>query len=147
MMVPDDKDWTWVLDERCPDCGFDAATCDRGAVPELLRANATSWQVLLAEGVVRPGRPTAPTWSSLEYACHVRDVYARSADRIELMMTEDDPWYPNWDQDLSAVEDRYEEQDLVVVVDELRVCRRVRGSVPAGAVMAPHSPSIRSPVT
>ena len=25
-IVPDDKDWTWVLERPCPECGFDAAT-------------------------------------------------------------------------------------------------------------------------
>ena len=24
-MVPDEKDWTWVLDRPCPDCGFEAS--------------------------------------------------------------------------------------------------------------------------
>jgi hypothetical protein len=119
MIVPDDKDWTWVLDRGCPECGFDASTCVAGTVPDLLRANATSWQELLREGVVRPGRLSATTWSPLEYACHVRDVYARYAQRIELMLIEDDPLYPNWDQDASAIEDRYEEQDPVVVIGDL----------------------------
>ena len=22
---PDDKDWTWVLDRRCPECGLDVS--------------------------------------------------------------------------------------------------------------------------
>lgn len=35
------------------------------------------------------------------------------------MLDEDDPLYPNWDQDASAVADRYNEQDPVVVADEL----------------------------
>ena len=24
---PDTKDWTWVLDQPCAECGYDAATC------------------------------------------------------------------------------------------------------------------------
>ena len=47
---PDTKDWTWVLGRTCPECGFDASTCDPMAVPSLVRANATDWQMLLAEG-------------------------------------------------------------------------------------------------
>jgi hypothetical protein len=119
MILPDDKDWTWVLDRTCPECGFDARTCVASTVPDLLRANAASWLGLLREGAVRCGRPSASTWSSLEYACHVRDVFTRYAQRIALMLTEDDPLYPNWDQDASAIEDRYEEQDPVVVVGDL----------------------------
>jgi predicted carbohydrate-binding protein with CBM5 and CBM33 domain len=35
------------------------------------------------------------------------------------MLTEDAPRFPNWDQDATAVEDRYGEQDPVVVAGEL----------------------------
>jgi hypothetical protein len=35
------------------------------------------------------------------------------------MLDRYDPTYPNWDQDVTAVEDRYREQDPVVVADEL----------------------------
>ena len=27
-IVPDDKDWTWVLERVCPECGFDARSID-----------------------------------------------------------------------------------------------------------------------
>ena len=27
-IVPDDKNWTWVLARPCPDCGFEAAAVD-----------------------------------------------------------------------------------------------------------------------
>jgi hypothetical protein len=35
------------------------------------------------------------------------------------MLTEDDPLYPNWDQDETAVRDRYGEQDPAVVAWQL----------------------------
>ena len=36
-ITPDTKDWTWVLRERCPECGFDAfAVSDDGDVGTLL---------------------------------------------------------------------------------------------------------------
>jgi DinB superfamily len=119
MLEPDTKDWTWVLERRCPECGFDASDCVSESVPELLRQNAERWRVLLEEGAIRPGRPDPSTWSSLEYACHVRDVYTRFDARIALMVTEDDPLFPNWDQDASALEDRYEEQDPAGVIESL----------------------------
>ena len=121
MIIPDDKNWTWVLDRACAECGFDASTCAADAVPDLLRANAASWQRLLRNGAIGPGRPDPSNWSSLEYACHVRDVYERYANRIALMLTERDPLYANWDQDVSAMEDRYDEQDPVAVVAGLSV--------------------------
>ena len=119
MIVSDDKDWTWVLDRCCPDCGFDASVCAKEAVPALTRENAGAWRLLLVQGGVRAGRPSASTWSSLEYACHVRDVFRRYDQRIALMQIEDDPLFPNWDQDASAIDDHYEAQDPTAVVEEL----------------------------
>lgn len=37
------------------------------------------------------------------------------------MQRENDPLFPNWDQDASAIDDRYDEQDPEHVVDELGV--------------------------
>jgi hypothetical protein len=136
MIVPDAKDWTWVLERPCPDCGFDAGNCAAGAVPGLVRANALQWGQLLAAGVIQPGRPDPAVWSPLEYACHVRDVYERYDQRIGLMLTESNPLYPNWDQDATAVTDRYEEQEPGVVVSRLAVAAetvavRLEGVSPA----------------
>ena len=39
---PDTKDWTWVLERPCPECGFDAVDLDRADLPHRLRANAPS---------------------------------------------------------------------------------------------------------
>lgn len=58
-------------------------------------------------------------WSPLEYAAHVRDVYAIMGDRAELMLTEQEPTFPNWDQDATALEKRYWETDPVVVAAEI----------------------------
>jgi hypothetical protein len=121
MIVPDDKDWTWVLDRRCPDCGFDASSCAVEAVPELVRGNALRWRQLLEDGAIHPGRPDPAVWSPLEYACHVRDVYGRFDHRIFLMLTQWSPLFPNWDQDATAISDRYDEQDPTVVVDRLMI--------------------------
>jgi hypothetical protein len=119
MIAPDTKDWTWVLARACPECGFDAATCRADEVAGLVRENSQAWHRLLAAGAIRPGRPNGSTWSTLEYACHVRDVYRRFLSRIDLMLSEDDPLFENWDQDASAVADAYERQAAATVVDEL----------------------------
>ena len=108
-----------MLREPCPECGFDASTCAPGDVADLIRANARDWQALLDDGTIRSGRPSPDRWSSLEYACHVRDVYQRCDERLRLMVEQDDPLYANWDQDASAVEDRYDEQDPTTVVADL----------------------------
>jgi hypothetical protein len=117
-IVPDDKDWTWVLERPCPECGFDASAFPASEVAAAVRANATTWRSLLAHPAVAR-RPSDDRWSALEYACHVRDVFRRYDQRLALMLAEDDPGFPNWDQDASAVEDRYAEQDPSVVADEI----------------------------
>ena len=120
MIAPDGKDWTWVLERECPECGFDASGFERELVGSMILANASSWQrVLRGAGAER--RPSATVWSPLEYACHVRDVFRVYDGRLERMLTEDDPQYANWDQDATAVADRYGEQDPDVVADELVV--------------------------
>jgi hypothetical protein len=86
MIVPDTKDWTWVLTRPCPDCGFDAGRGRDDEVAGLVRQNALFWPRLLAEGTIGPGRPDDSTWSTLEYACHVRDVYRLYRSRIRLMV-------------------------------------------------------------
>ncbi len=118
MIVPDSKDWTWVLERPCPECGFDAARFPAVRVALEARANAEMWQLLLtnpsATTRTRPDR-----WSVLEYACHVRDVFRICAYRLDRMLTEDGPQYDNWDQDVTAIEDRYDTQDLVTVGGEV----------------------------
>jgi hypothetical protein len=120
-IVPDTKDWTWVLERRCPECGFDASTFPREDVAELLRENAGSWRKVLARAdpALLTRRPSDDRWSALEYACHVRNVCRLYDFRLRLMLTEDDPDFPNWDQDVTAIEDRYNEQDPALVVDDL----------------------------
>ena len=115
---PDIKDWTWVLDRPCPDCGYDSSAFDREDVGEMVRVNARAWHTVLQRDDVR-GRPDDTTWSPLEYACHVRDVFRLYDERLLLMLNEDNPLFPNWDQDATAVEQRYDEQDPSLVADEL----------------------------
>lgn len=117
-IVPDTKDWTWVLDAPCPECGFEAARVTVDRIGELVRDNATTWEAVLTlpEAAVRPD---PSTWSGLEYACHVRDVHRVFDGRLRLMLDEVDPTFPNWDQDETAVAERYAEQDPATVSVEL----------------------------
>lgn len=118
-IVPDGKDWTWVLERPCPECGLDARDIEPAAVGGMVRAVAASWVEVLAGPDVRV-RPAPAVWSPLEYGCHVRDVFRRYDQRLELMLTRTDPLFPNWDQDATAVADRYGEQDPGTVATELR---------------------------
>ncbi|GAA1949878.1 DinB family protein [Kitasatospora viridis] len=120
-IVPDTKDWTWVLERACPDCGLDTPAVAPTAVPALVRANAAGWTAVLAAEPAAElrRRPDPATWSALEYACHVRDVFRLFAFRLDLMLTQDGPLFPNWDQDETALAERYGEQDPAVVAVEL----------------------------
>ncbi len=64
-------------------------------------------------------RPADNVWSTLEYGCHVRDVHQLFALRVRQMLDEEDPQFANWDQDETALEGRYGEQDPRVVSGEL----------------------------
>lgn len=124
-IVPDDKDWTWVLDRPCPECGFEASAFPREQVGELIEANAAEWVALASDHAGRFGvRPRADRWSGLEYACHVRDVFRLYEKRLRLMLERDDPTYANWDQDATAVAERYGEQRLAEVVRDLVTAAR-----------------------
>jgi DinB family protein len=114
----DTKDWTWVLERPCPECGFDASGFAREQVGTMLRDNAVQWQRFLA-APDSGRRPSSDVWSALEYACHVRDVCRLYDERLVLMLTQDDPAYANWDQDQTAIDDHYDEQDPAVVAREL----------------------------
>ncbi|UMG92680.1 DinB family protein [Nocardioides sp. TF02-7] len=104
---PDTKDWTWVLDRPCPDCGYDASTVEPARLGTLVRDNAERWQQVLASPDAT-SRPQPTVWSPTEYAAHVRDVHRVFAGRITLMLGEDGPRFPNWDQDETAVAERYD---------------------------------------
>jgi DinB superfamily len=118
---PETKDWTWVIDRRCDECGFDGSAVAGEQVAELVRQNALAWRELLRRDPDELARrPTDDRWSSLEYACHVRDVFRLYDVRLHLMLDEDDPLYPNWDQDRSAVDERYNEQDPATVARDLQ---------------------------
>jgi hypothetical protein len=109
-ITPDTKNWTWVLERACPECGFDTRSVAREDIGARLRDNAMSWIVVLSAPDVS-ARPEAGKWSPLEYACHVRDCNRVYDHRLDLMLSEDDPQFPNWDQDESAVKGRYAEQN------------------------------------
>lgn len=117
-VTPDTKDWTWVLHRPCPECGFVAADVDVNQLGALLKDNAEQWAAVL-RGPQVERRPAPGTWSALEYGCHVRDVHRTMLARVALMLDQDNPSFPNWDQDATALADRYHEQVPATVATEL----------------------------
>jgi DinB superfamily len=127
-IAPDTKDWTWVLQRRCPECGYDAAATTRATVPGLIRGNAESWEAVLhrRDPADLRTRPRDDRWSVAEYGCHVRDVFRIFDQRLLMMLEQDDPTFANWDQDATAIADRYQDQEPGVVSAELaQAARRI----------------------
>jgi hypothetical protein len=118
-ITPDDKDWTWVIEARCPECGFDASTTTCTDVAGMLRAAIQDWFDLLTTRRDARDRTRPAMWSPLEYGCHVRDVFRIYDARVRRMLAEDGPHYLNWDQDQAALDDDYASQDPAEVAHEL----------------------------
>ncbi|MBW8711353.1 MAG: DinB family protein [Mycobacterium sp.] len=115
---PDTKDWTWVLTSPCLECGFDPAAVHHTEVARRIRSDAADWVSRLNGPGVR-GRRQPTVWSPLEYGCHVRDIHRIFNHRVRLMLDQDEPRFPNWDQDETAITDDYASQDPATVATEL----------------------------
>jgi hypothetical protein len=128
---PDTKDWTWVLGAPCPDCGFDAAAIRHDDIGDYIRRDGFAWvdRLQAPDATIRP-MPTV--WSVLEYGCHVRDVHRIFDRRLRLMLTEDEPLFPNWDQDETALLDDYASQLPATVAKELLSAANIVADTYAG---------------
>ncbi|MGY3566815.1 DinB family protein [Sinomonas sp. RB5] len=117
-ITPDLKDWTWVLERPCPECGFDADSLTPHEVAARVDATLPRWDAVLRRDGVRE-RPDESTWSPLEYACHVRDVFELFSIRLGLMLAEDGARFDDWDQDATALEKDYAQADPEAVRAQL----------------------------
>lgn len=115
-----------AVDGICDECGFDYDALGDAEIPAALRAFDRRYRAPLTRGL--PGetldellraRPLEGTWSALEYACHVRDVFAIQRQRVEQTLVQHVPSYEPMNREERVVSDRYNEQDPVAVADEL----------------------------
>jgi len=123
-ITPDTKDWTWVLERPCAECGFLAADLPTRELPSRIGEWAQRWRTVLGRDNRRV-RPEPGVWSPLEYGCHVRDVLRVFDKRVRLMLADEAPTFENWDQDETALVERYDEQDPIRVADELTLAAAV----------------------
>ena len=117
----DDKDWTWVLQRPCPECGVAVGSLTVAEVADLNRECGASWAELLRTRPDVRDRPSPNVWSPLEYGAHVRDVFRLFLTRLELMLNDHDPLFANWDPNITAEAERYDLQDPSTVADEIEV--------------------------
>jgi hypothetical protein len=115
-------------DGVCPECGFDYDGLSDAEIPEALRAFDRRYRAPLTRGLpdeslddlVRAHRLGG--WSALEYACHVRDVFAVQRERSQQALAEDTPTFGPMGgvgREEMAIRERYNDQDPDVVADQL----------------------------
>jgi hypothetical protein len=108
-------------DHVCADCGMSYPGTDlETALPALRSVPAdVRAAALVVPEARRRVRPDPATWSVVEYACHVRDVFATFTIRLHRISTEDVPALEPMFADLRAVRFRYNDADLGSVLTEL----------------------------
>jgi DinB superfamily len=116
---PDTKDWTWTVTRRCDQCGLSAGDIKLEEFAQRAFIAAEEWVQILRSSPAVSARPQPDVWSPLEYGCHVRDVYRLYDARLAQMLNDETPTFANWNQDETAIKERYSEQDPEVVADEL----------------------------
>lgn len=114
-ITPDTKDWTWVINRRCPECGFVAP--EPTEVAARIEATIPRWASALQLSDVAV-RSDPHRWSVLEYGCHVRDVCRVFGGRLTQLLADDGPTFADWDQDQAAIDGLYHEQQPGPVADE-----------------------------
>ncbi len=105
--MSNDRDWTVVLREACWECGADVRLIPPAELATELHDSIESWVELLSGPDASPAklmaRPNPTTWSTVEYASHVADVFDLMQHRIFLMISEDNPTFESWDPDTAAI--------------------------------------------
>ncbi len=108
---------------RCPECAVDHRVMSVANACELIEGFGTAFgQVFesrLDEAEVLRTRPSAESWSPLEYAVHVRDLVRYHGALIQRALTEDRPELPPPDPDRAAREGRYNAEDAEAVLEAI----------------------------
>ena len=115
-----------MTDTRCDECGFVYADLAPADIPAAIRSFAKRYRAPLSrflpgedgDSVVRE-RPSPETWSALEYAAHVRDVFASYDGWIKQCLTEERPVLEGPAPDEAAGLRRYNEDDPAAVAEAL----------------------------
>lgn len=111
---------------KCEECGFVYEELTPEQIPAAIRSFARRFRAPLTrflpgedgDSLVRQ-RPAPDTWSALEYAAHVRDVFDNYDRWIGQILAEDRPALEGAGPEELAVERRYNEDDPAAVADAL----------------------------
>ena len=124
--APDSRDWTFVLEDGCPECAYELH--DPALTGERLRALVPRWQAVLDRGDVA-ARPNERVWSALEYACHSRDLIEILRQRVSAMLAEDDPLFADYDGEGEAVRQQFWAADPSQVARQIAENTEATGEV------------------
>ena len=114
--APDSRDWTFVVDEGCAECGY--VPHDPALTGERLRAGVPRWAVVLERSDVAE-RPEPHVWSPLEYASHSRDLVRVLGERITVMLEEEGAPFADYDGEAEAVRQEFWSNDPAEVAREI----------------------------
>jgi hypothetical protein len=114
--------WQWARaqTDRCPQCGLHPADMERDALGNELLGSAAAWRAFLLgadDGYLRT-IPGPGIFSPIQYGAHVRDIQRAYADRILLMMDEDNPVFPQLNPN-EAEWDGYNHLGVVELADDI----------------------------
>ena len=112
----DDRDWTFVIDQGCTECGFQPFAPN--LMGDRLRSAAARWRPVLQRADATQ-RPSERVWSPVEYACHVRDMITVLRQRVETMLHQHNPDLADFDGDAEAVHREYWKAASQTVLGEL----------------------------
>ncbi|WP_313811949.1 DinB family protein [Glutamicibacter sp.] len=105
-IIPDDKNWTFVLDSVCQECNYDVRSITPDDVVSQLEDYVERFVPLLSSPQART-RTDPARWSDQEYIVHVAQMLLVMEQRLVLMLENTEPTFPNWDQDQAAEEGDY----------------------------------------
>lgn len=113
-----------MTEPACEECGFSYEDLAPADIPAAIRSFGRRYRAPLTrflpgedgDALVRR-RPAPTTWSALEYAAHVRDVFGNYARWIEQTLGEDRPVLEGPGPDQLAADGHYNEADPVEVAD------------------------------
>jgi hypothetical protein len=110
---------------RCEECGFDFDAVTPESAPATIRDFGRRYRAPLTrllkgeDESVLCARPAPDVWSAIEYAAHVRDVFALFDGRVAQIVVEDDPVLEVIDHDAAVRDGGYRDLGPLTVADEL----------------------------
>jgi hypothetical protein len=119
--------------DRCDECEY-VFDVDVAELPGRLTAAAAAIgeRLTTAAPTAVTRRPAPDSWSALELACHVRDVFLVQRERIVRVLVEDRPSFPPMHRDERAVLERYAEQSPAAVAADVGMAARLLAGVLTG---------------